>query len=227
MIRLLMFDFDPRLISTVARTLRQNAVEVIGVQSLEHAYERTTTHPFDGALLDGDVLRPSELGAFWPLPLILTTSFLEPSGGRRWLSERRMLHKPFTSGQLLSALSETFGPLALGSASLVDVLRRAHTEGRSVALRVGRGEVFIEAGELVHAELDGVIGEAALVDVLTEIDPIVVRIGDRAVERTIHKPFRPLLLDLLCFIEEREKRALPPAQRSSTRLRLVRGGSSS
>jgi hypothetical protein len=120
-------------------------------------------------------------------------------------------------------LNETFGLLEPRSFSVVDVLRRAHTSGGSVALRVGRGEVYLEGGEVVHAEFCGVRGEAALVDVLSEVDPTVVRVARRAVERTIHKPFRPLLLDLLRFLEERDERSRRGAA-GNGRLRLLRGG---
>ncbi len=221
---LLMLEFDRRLVSAVSRTLRPKAVEVVGVQSLEHAYERTGHQSFDGALLDRDVLAPHELDAFWPLPLILTTSFLDPHGGAEGPAALRVLQKPFTSAQLISMLNETFGPLEPRPSSVVDVLRRAHTSGGNLALRVGRGEVYIEGGEVVHAEFCGTRGEAALVDVLSEVDPTVVRVAGRAAERTIHRPFRPLVLDLLRFIEETQERSPRRSVVGTTRLRLLRGG---
>jgi hypothetical protein len=220
---LLMLDFDPHLVSAVTRTLRQHAIAVVGVTAVHEAYERATTQPFDAGLLDGDVLSRGELDAFGSLPLVLTTTFLEPVWDR-WFSERPILHKPFTSAQLLSVLGDTLDALRPRSASVVDLLRRAHSAGRSVAYRVGRGEVFLEGGELVHAELDGIRGEAALSHVLAEVDPLVVRIADRAVERSIHRPFRTLLLDLLRRIEEREEGPARYLRRTGPRLRLVRGG---
>jgi hypothetical protein len=224
MISLLMLEFDRRLVSAVSRTLRPEAVEVVGVQSFEHAYERTEHQSFDGAVLDRDVLAPHELDAFRPLPLILTTSFLDPHCGGHWPASRRVLQKPFTSAQLISMLNETFGPLEPRPSSIVDVLRRAHTSRGDVALRVGRGEVYLEGGEVVHAEFGETRGEAALVDVLSEVNPAVVRVARRAAERTIDKPFRPLLLDLLRLIEETEEHSSRRRAAGTTRLRLVRGG---
>ncbi len=223
MMHLLMLEFDLHLVSAVARTLRPRAVEVVGVQSVEHAHEQAIAQSFDGALLDRDLLGPNDLGALWPLPLILMTAFLDPHRREAWPAARRLLQKPFTCGQLISAVNATVGPLEPTSLSVVDVLRRAHSAGANVALRVGGGEVFVESGEVVHAQLGPTRGEAALCDLLTAIDPIVRRIDERAVERTIRKPFRPLLLDLLRFIEEKEDRPAPTSA-ARARLRLVRGG---
>ena len=66
--------------------------------------------------------------------------------------------------------------------SLVDVLRRAHSNRQSVALGVGRGLLFLEDGELVHAELDGEDGERALVEILAQSpEPVATELGSAPV----------------------------------------------
>jgi DNA-binding response OmpR family regulator len=206
--RLLMLDFDLRLVSAVTRALHEDGVEVVGVQSAEQARECAACQSFDVALLDCDLLDPAEMLAFADLPVILTTSFLEPEGEHRFFRHARLLRKPFTSAQLLSALHETCGTPRAEMGRLVDVLRRAHTSGLSLALRVGSAELFIEQGELVHAELCGLSGESALAEVLAQSQQQLVTIESRPVVRTIRRPFRALLLDLLRRLEEREQREL-------------------
>ncbi len=223
MIRLLMLDFDTRLVSAVTRTLQQQGVAVVGVQNVEHARRHAASKTFDVAVLDADLIEPSELESFASLPLVLVSSFLPPEGHFHALPNARVLRKPFTTAELLSLLREAFGPLSSEPMRLVDVLRLANTEGRSVALQVGRGEVHLENGELVHAELDGESGESALAEVLARAGETLVTIPSREVERTIHRPFQVVLLDLLHFIEQRERgHASLPLER---RTRPSRGGS--
>lgn len=205
MTRLLMLDFDTRLVSAVARALRQEAIEVVGVASVQEALDQLSRQPFAAALLDGDVLDDDELAALSVLPLILTTSFLEPEGGHRFFRQARLLRKPFTSAQLLSVLASACGALGPESSGLVDVLRRAHSAGQSLALSVGGALVFVEDGELVHAELGSALGERALAEALAQSERTPIAIPARKVVRTIYRPFQPLLLDLLRHIEEREQ----------------------
>jgi DNA-binding response OmpR family regulator len=205
--RLLMLDVDEHLVSAVTRALQHEGVEVVAVSSVERARERAHDQSFDAALLDCDLIDAAQLPSFAGLPVILTTSFLEPEGDHLFFRQARLLRKPFTSAQLLSALREACGAGNLEKASLLDVLRRTHSAGGSLALRVGRAHVFVEDGELVHAELDGVSGERALAEVLAEAATAdLVPIGARASRRSIQRPFQALLLDLLRHIEECERR---------------------
>lgn len=214
MTRLLMLDFDQRLVTVVTRALWQEGVEVVGVSSLERALDRTSQQRFDAALIDCDLIEEGELSAFASLPMILTTAIMEPEGQHRFFRHARLLRKPFTSAQLLSALHETCGSLERDSATLVDVLRRAHSARQDLALNVGGGLLFIERGELVHAELNGVLGERALAEVLALAERTPVPIQGRPAARTIHRPFQALMLDLLRHIDEREQ-GEPSVLRSS------------
>ena len=207
MTRLLMLDGDRRLIIVVARVLAQEGIEVVGAASLEEAQELVATDAFDAALLDCDLLDAGELSAFSELGLVLTTSFLEPEGEHRFFRRAPLLRKPFTSAQLRAALHEASLALCAEPTMLVDVLSRAHTRGQSLVLRLGDAELFLEEGELVHAEVLGVHGEQALAQVLAEAREELAILPSRRVPRTIHRPFQALMLDLLRLVEERERLA--------------------
>ncbi|HEX6241054.1 MAG TPA: DUF4388 domain-containing protein [Polyangiales bacterium] len=205
MIRLLMLELDQRLIATVSRVLSQQGVEVIGTSSVAQACVVVRSGRVDVALLDGDLIDEADLATFAGLPLLVTASFLEPEGNHRFFGHARLLRKPFTSAQLLSALQDASGRLGAEPASLVDLLRRAHTDQQSLALRVGEAELFVERGELIHAERRGIRGERALTEVLAEEPQVAVQIAFRPVPRTIQRPFRALMLDLLRALDERER----------------------
>lgn len=208
MIRLLMLEFDPRLIASVRRALARDRVEVVGVDRLERAQHECETGHYQLALLDGDLLDPGDLVGFGRLPLIVMTSLLARDGAAPTFAPRRafrLLHKPFTSAQLRAALHESVGVVRLEALTLVDLLRRAHSDRRSVALRVGAGEVFVEDGELVHARFAEHDGESALSRMLADATNAPRPIAQRPVERTIHRPFQPLMLDILRRLEEGER----------------------
>lgn len=204
--RLLMMDFDTRLIAAVTRTLRQQGVDVVGTHCVETARGLIQAQHFDITLLDCDSLDPADLTPFSKRPLILTTTFFEHEGKHRLFGHGHLLRKPFTSAQLLSTLRDTVGGL-LGSEPdhLIDILRRAHTDAQSVGFSVGEAELFLEHGELVHAQLGEIQGEGALAEVLAASSSSLSRIPVRDVPRTIHRPFQTLMLDLLHRIEVREQ----------------------
>lgn len=204
--RLLMLDFDTRLIAAVSRTLRPHGVDVVGTQCVDTACGYARAQRFDVALLDCDSLDPAALAPFSEMPLILTTSFFEPEGQHRLFGHGQLLRKPFTNAQLLSTLRDTLGAIGSEPSHLIDVLRRAHTEAQSVGFSVGEAEVFLRDGELVHAQLGNMEGEGALAEVLAAGGDSLSRIPVRDVPRTIHRPFQTLMLELLHRIEEREHR---------------------
>lgn len=207
MIRLLMLEFDPRLLASVRRALVRERVEVVGVDRLEDAEDEADTGHYQVALLDGDLLDPGDLARFGRLPLIVMTSLLARDGAApAFALDRafRVLQKPFTSAQLRAALHETVGVVSLEALTLVDLLRRAHSDRRSVALRVGAGEVFVEDGELVHARFAEQAGESALSRMLADATTAPCLIAKRPDARTIHRPFQPLMLDILRGLEEGE-----------------------
>jgi DNA-binding response OmpR family regulator len=202
---IIMLDCDSTLVSAVTRALAQEGMKVTSASDVREALARVSSEVFDAALLDGDMIDAEELARFAVVPVILTTSFSERAGGHRFSREARLLNKPFTSAQLLSALHKVCVALDPRSGSLVGLLRRANSAGQSVAFRVGAATVVVEQGELVHAELGGVVGERALVRVLAQSHHVPVVIPHRDVARTIQRPFRALMLELLERIEEQEQ----------------------
>jgi DNA-binding response OmpR family regulator len=223
-----MLDFDEHLVSAVTRALQQEGVDVVAVSSVERAQAEALRQHFDVALLDCDLLDSAELSAFSELPVILTTSFLEPEGQHRFFSRGRLMRKPFTSAQLLSVLRATCAIKSFEDAGLMDVLRRANSAAQTLSLSVGRARIFIEAGELVHAELDGESGERALAEILAQgPHPEVKVIANSAERRSILRPFQALMLDLLRHIEEREQRESERAAEPRASTRTFRKGPSS
>jgi DNA-binding response OmpR family regulator len=219
---ILMLDSDVGLASAVTRSLAQEGMRVVSAADVQDALSRIGSEPYHAVLLDGDLVDAEELARFCVVPVILTTSFSERDGGHRFSRDARLLPKPFTNAQLLSALHEACGAPDLTSESLVDLLRRAHSAGQSVALRIGAGSVFVEHGELVHAELAGLVGERALAQVLAQTQRVPVVIPQREVTRTIQRPFRALMLDMLRHIEEQE--LLAPAQLEASQVRPIDKG---
>lgn len=205
MTSLLMLDVDPRLVSAVTRALAEEGVTVVGTGSVEDALAALKQQSFAAALLDGDLLDAEQLTTFASLPIILSTSFLEPLGGHRSARQGGLLRKPFTSAQLLAALHDVCGSQGSMPPGLVDALRRAHSQGRSLALDVGGACVFMEQGEIVHAEYGALVGERALAEVLARSTSTPVPVAEREGVRTIHRPFQELMLDALQRLEERER----------------------
>jgi DNA-binding response OmpR family regulator len=202
---LLMLDADQRLVSMVSRALLHEGVSVIGASSIAQGIATLAQQTVDCVLIDCDVLEPEQLAPFEHLPVILTTSFLEPAGEHRLLRDAPLLRKPFTGAQLLSVLRDTCGSSAPEVLGLVDSLRRAHSAGESLAVHVGGARVFVEHGEIVHAEHGTLHGEAALAEALAQSHERAVRFPPHPVPRTIARPFQALMLDLLRGIEEREQ----------------------
>lgn len=227
MTRLLMLDFDEHLVSAVTRTLSEEGVDVVAVFDVARAREEVREQRFDAALLDCDLIDAGELAAFSELPMILTTSFLEPEGQHRFFRRARLLRKPFTSAQLLSALRATCANQNFADANLVDALRRAHGERQTQTLKVGCARIFMEKGELVHAEFDGATGEDALAEILAEhSSEEVEKCADSAEERSIRRPFQALMLELLRHIDERELRESQRATAEDETTNVFRKGSS-
>jgi hypothetical protein len=201
--RLLMLELDRHLLSAVARGLQQEGVEVVGVSSFDAAQALARRQRFDAAVLDCDALDAGELSGLGGLPLIFTSSLPGLAGGPLPL-QGSVLQKPFTNSQLLSVVHGSCGALRIEGKGLVEVLRGANSRDESVTFEIGVARVFMERGEVVHAECAETRGEAALALALTQGGRDVVRLPLRSLLRSIRRPFQALMLDLLRQLEERE-----------------------
>jgi CheY-like chemotaxis protein len=206
MTRLLMLDTDARLVASVARALASHQVAVLAAPNLERALELAKSEPFALLIIDSNLVSVDDLGLFSGTPIVTTASFLEPEPARRFFGHGRVLRKPFTSAELSQLLSEELG-LSNCRESLLDILSHGHLAKKSFCLRVGSGELVLENGELIHAERAGVSGEAALVAILAKGDAVVRAGTSTSSPRTIARPFRPVLLEALRLLEERERGA--------------------
>jgi DNA-binding response OmpR family regulator len=205
MIRLLILDLDALLVAVIGRALLREGIAVEAVESVRAARERIARGDIDVALLDASLLHRADFAQLNGVPLVLTTSFPEPESVRQFTREARLLRKPFTGAELTAALREALGPLDSEPLSLVDLLLRAHTSGLSVAFRIGAAEVFMERGELVHARLGALAGEAALAAILADSNHEPRSMPSRGVAQTIRRPFRTVLLDALGAVDAREQ----------------------
>jgi DNA-binding response OmpR family regulator len=204
MIRLLILELDALLVAVIGRALAREGIAVEAVESARAARERIARGGIDVALLDASLLHPTDLAPLSAVPLVFTASFPEPESVRSLAREARLLRKPFTGAELMAALREALGPLDSEPLLLVDLLLRAHTSGLSAAYRVGAAELFMEHGELVHARLGTLEGEAALAAILAD-SHAPESMPSRGVTRTIRRPFRTVLLDALSAVDAREQ----------------------
>ncbi|MET0284972.1 MAG: hypothetical protein ABW352_10890, partial [Polyangiales bacterium] len=199
---LLMLERDAQLTSAVRRGLSAHGIELTAVHGEAEALQRIACEPFDAALLESDLLGEEGLLSFAGLPLIFTTTCLEPAGTHRFFGRGLLLNKPFTSTQLLAALQQARTPSSHRCDGLVDVLRRANSAGASMTLRVGDALLVIERGEIAHAECGRRRGEPALAEALSLRQPFT-RLPTRPYVRTIERPFQLLMLEILEQLDDR------------------------
>jgi DNA-binding response OmpR family regulator len=210
--RILMVETDACLVSAVSRALAEYAVILSSVASFDEAVEVLRGEVFALAIVESTLVSATDLKHFSGMPIVVTASFLEPEPARRLARHARLLRKPFTSAELTQVLTEEIG-LTVMEHSLLDVLSRAHNTRRSLELRVGEGELVLEDGEVVHAALAEMCGEAALVEILAGGGRLVHGPSQSAA-RTINRPFQALLLDALRHVEAKEGQRGPAFRRS-------------
>ncbi|MGC4092768.1 MAG: hypothetical protein QM756_33775 [Polyangiaceae bacterium] len=221
MTRVLMVETDARLISAVTRALARYGVEVCAVDGIERAGELLGRERFALILIDSNLVSERDLPVFAGTPIVITSAFLERTHAERFTRVARLLQKPFTSAELSQVLDDELG-LVPSTDSLLDRLSHAHRGKNSCGLRVGPGELVLEHGELVHAAVAGIQGEAALVEILARGGEVTLGAVCSSA-RTIQRPFGPLLLDALRAVEERDRLSEARVPRGF-KLRSLRGG---
>lgn len=123
----------------------------------------------------------------------------------------RVLCKPFTSSELLLAIRqavdcETGFRGSIHGLSLVDLLQMFHYARRSLAIAVDGlvpGHVFVENGQLIHAEYRELVGEPALRAILTmPAGSLRTMVLPPSIPHSITRDFETLLLDSLRRVDE-------------------------
>jgi CheY-like chemotaxis protein len=121
-----------------------------------------------------------------------------------------VLCKPFEPDELFAAVEqaiecETGFRGSVHGLSLVDILQMFHFSRRSVSVELlgGRpGKIHVDAGEIVHAEQEGLRGLDALEALLTQPSGALRTGVLETIERTIFGSFDSLLLNALRAIDE-------------------------
>lgn len=122
----------------------------------------------------------------------------------------RVLCKPFTPDELREAIDQAVECQSgvqgsVHGLSLVDLLQIFHLGRRSLSIRVSGaqvGAVYLDKGEICHAEHGELRGRDALIALL-RIDSGAIQTGPACeVERTIDLRFDALLLDILRELDE-------------------------
>ena len=137
-----------------------------------------------------------------------------------------VLSKPFTSEELFGAIQkaidcETGFRGHFHGLSLTDMLQMFHYGRRSVVVAMGGaapGRIFIEDGEVIHAEVAGTTGEEALLTLLSaSTGSLATSALPASPPRTIGRGLQALLLDLVTRLDEtaRDEAGIrPPGRRT-------------
>ncbi|MEY4577285.1 MAG: hypothetical protein RL701_1988 [Pseudomonadota bacterium] len=141
----------------------------------------------------------------------------------------RVLCKPFTPGELRSALAAALDSRkgyhgTVHGLSLVDILQMFHLSRRTITLALGGqppGLIHFREGELIHAAHGDKRGEAALLELLRAQSgsiataPLVIETAERSIDGV----FDIVLIDALRQLDESERDSVrPPAETSQREL---------
>lgn len=229
MTSIVVVDDDAELRAAIERELRAHGFEVRAAASVPEAVDLIERAPPEVLLTD---LRMSERDG---IDLIRHARTTAPTTRTILMSAYAtardhqtatadgavtVLCKPFTPGELLQAIRQAVesGTGFRGSVhglSLVDLLQMFHYGRRSVRVDIGapqRGQIHVQDGEVIHAELGDLEGTEALRALLASgVGALSTSPLMEAPERTIDAPFSALLLDLLRQVDESENRDASPA----------------
>lgn len=213
MTRVLVVDRDATLTSGVARGLWEAGIEVVEHARAAGAREALAGSAFDAVLVDWAFREVVEdVGS---APVIVMVSYPDPGQERELARRFTLLRKPFTSVELLLLLNEQLGRHRNLSRRLLDALRASHAQRESVRIVLGPegrpgAEVLMVDGEIHDAHYGALQGEPALCALLAEPRGVRLAVARPPFSRTVHRPFRALLLDLLEQLEEAERPGTTP-----------------
>ncbi len=224
---ILVVDDDMQLRDTLTRDLRSQGYHARGAGSFREAVQCLREQSYDVLLTDstlegGDgmaLIRTLRQVSPGTRPVLMSAQATARDSQRALdVGAVRVLSKPFESGEVLQAVERAAeyagGFLAsLHGLSLIDTLQMFHQSRRSLTLRV-MGEtpatLHMHVGELVHAELGELRGEAALGEILRMPAGSLQTSAAEPVKPTVFREFQELLLDQLTKLDERERDSQRP-----------------
>jgi CheY-like chemotaxis protein len=222
MTRVLLADSDAALVLTMTRSLAHFGIEVVACSSPAATRACLEQQRFDLAVIDQrwrSVTLRDGASPGGETPFVFTTSSWGPREGRPLGQGLMLLRKPFSSLELLSTIRRELGLSHIPPASTIDALHRAHAHGETVCLRDqplagdSPGEelcIYLERGELVHAVFGELEGARALKEILRRSTPVVTASPETARARSIQRPFKPLIFEILQELDTTPS-AGPPA----------------
>jgi DNA-binding response OmpR family regulator len=215
----LVVDDDAQFSAALVRDLKAREYVVETARGVDEALSLLRTHPFDVLLTDLrmddrdgiDLLAEMRAIGVSTRPILMSAyATARDSQKATELGAVRILCKPFGSAELAQAIQQAVdcGTGFRGSVhglSLIDMLQMFHFGRRSIVLKVEArvpGEIHFNEGEIVHAARGPSRGEQALSEILGVGSGAVHTEPTVAVERTVHRSFESLLLDLLRTLDE-------------------------
>ena len=219
---ILIADGDPDTIQDLSGTLRANGFDSTGTSSGTDAlniYKKNSPDFVVADLvlaeMDGMQLL-EELKEYDPkVNVILTTVGSDKDTVARAfrLGALDILEKPLDSEFLISKIRDFLaredraleGNLQMMSlASIIQINCEERNQAQLTINHLGKvGIIFFEAGEIIHAETEGLVGEDAIYSLLTwENGSFQVKMGAEPRSRTIDRPWSGLLLEGMRRIDE-------------------------
>jgi DNA-binding response OmpR family regulator len=212
----LLVEDDPVLRSALARDLARAFRSVDAVESAEEAIVSCNSCRYDVVVAD------KQLGVMNGIELLEQLRSQQPSLQSILISgcatatdydaalragAARVLVKPIPITDLCDAVLDAAERRAgfrsdLHGISLIDVLQLFHHARRSVSLKVGDGQIHIQAGEVTHAQLEGHTGEDAFQRILSLERGEIHSAALTSARVTIQRPFQAVLLDALRRLDE-------------------------
>jgi CheY-like chemotaxis protein len=220
MTTVLVVEDDPMFARAVGGDLRYQGFEVEIAETVADALERVTKQKFDVLLTDlrlgvqdGIDLLAALRDVSPRTCAVLMSGFATARDYQRAieLGAVRVLCKPFTPADLIQCIHQAVecGIGFRGSVhglSLVDMLQMYNYGRRSVTIAVAGsrpGRLHVRDGQIIHAEHQGLSGEAAVTSILTmPAGTLGTTALSPRVPQTITRDFREVLLDALRAIDE-------------------------
>lgn len=138
------------------------------------------------------------------IPIVVMTGFGSPEIAKR-LRQKGVLYyieKPFEINMLREKISRAFADKSKGyihGFTLANFLQAVEMEQKSITLRISAGEqigyIYLENGDLIHAETDAHAGEDAAIEILSWDDPEIEIRSPVEKKKTIGSSLMQLLLE--------------------------------